>query len=104
MPAELGLDTQASSCLRKGVGKNNALNSQTKSTRGNDFQMPEENVSNSNSECIFTHASQILQALSHLFSDFLYIYICTHTHINCSKASSILELEETNIFILNLQS
>ena len=86
------------------VGKNNALNSQTKSTRGNDFQMPEENVSNSNSECIFTHASQILQALSHLFSDFLYIYICTHIHINCSKASSILELEETNIFILNLQS
>ena len=55
------------------VGKNNALNSQTKSTCGNEFQMPEENVSNSNSECIFTHASQVLQDLSHLFSDF------THT-------------------------
>ena len=92
------------------VGKNNALNSQTKSTRGNDCQMPEENVSNSNSECVFTHASQVLQALSHLFSDFFYIYIYiyiythTHTHIRCSKASSILEIEETNTFILNLQS
>ena len=58
------------------AGKNNTLNSQTKSTRGNDFQMPEENVSNWNSERIFTHASQVLQGLPHLFSDFTH----THTH------------------------
>lgn len=32
------------------MGRNNALDSQTKSTRGNNFQMPGENVSNSNSE------------------------------------------------------
>ena len=62
------------------MGKNNTLNSQTKSTRGNDFQMPEENVSNSNSECIFTHASQVLQELPHLFSDFIHTHTHTHTH------------------------
>lgn len=52
------------------VGRNNALDSQAKSTCGNDFQMPEENVSNSNPESTFTHASKVLQELSHLFSDF----------------------------------
>ena len=100
------------------AGKNNTLNSQTKSTRGNDFQMPEENVSNWNSERIFTHASQVLQGLPHLFSDFTHTHTHTHTHtqtyqlphlfsdfththtlISYAKASSILEIEETNIFI-----
>lgn len=52
------------------MGRNNALDSQAKSTCGNDFQMPEENVSNSNPESTFTHASKVLQELSHLFSDF----------------------------------
>ena len=98
--------------------KNNTLNSQTKSTRGNDFQMPEENVSNWNSERILTHASQVLQGLPHLFSDFTHTHTHTHTHtqtyqlphlfsdfththtlISYAKASSILEIEETNIFI-----
>lgn len=60
--------------------------------------MPKENVSNSNSDCIITHASKVLQELSHLFSDFIYIFI------SCSQTSSILETEEANTSILTLQS
>lgn len=39
-----------------------------KSTRGNNFLMPEGNASSSNSECTFTLAPKAVQELSHLFS------------------------------------
>lgn len=72
-----------------------------KSTRGNNFLMPEGNASSSNSEHTFTFAPKAVQELSHLFSGLKKKH---QLFLSCSKTSSITETEEASIFILILQS